>query len=146
LLDRVADDPDTLTELARLYRAAGRHGDLLDIQERRLATSPLGLAERIALQVDCATLLDGPLGRSSEGLERWGEVLALDTRHPEALAAVQAALGDPDRRARATELLTPVFEGAGDQASLEQLEVRTAQAADVLRAAACSRGGGGPAP
>lgn len=133
LLDRVADDPDTLTELARLYRAAGRHGDLLDIQERRLATSPLGLAERIALQVDCATLLDGPLGRSSEGLERWGEVLALDTRHPEALAAVQAALGDPDRRARATELLTPVFEGAGDQASLEQLEVRTAQAADDPR-------------
>src|SRR5262249_8751145 len=48
ILEHVPDDPETLVELSRLYRAHARHPDLLDVLERRLQAAPIG--EQVALQ------------------------------------------------------------------------------------------------
>jgi tetratricopeptide (TPR) repeat protein len=122
ILDHVPDDEETLLELARLYREHGRHADLLDILERRLAA---GSGATIEIQIEIATLLDGPLGRPAEALERWADVLAADPTSRRALSAVRTAFDEPMLRPRAAAILGPLYEATGQHADravlLEQL-------------------------
>ncbi|HSK05012.1 MAG TPA: hypothetical protein VK932_27375, partial [Kofleriaceae bacterium] len=127
ILDRDTGDRRALTELARLYRTGERHADLLEVLERQAQLDP---ATWIGLQAEIARLLAGPLARPMEALERWADVLEREPAHPEALAAVEAALGDPDLRTSAADILRPVY-GAGSQfARLAGLQLRAAEWAD----------------
>src|SRR5213078_603384 len=80
VLDREPGDRRALDELARLYREAARHADLLDVLERQaeLDDSATGPVDR---HVEIARLLSGPLGRPLEALERWSTVLAGEPEH-----------------------------------------------------------------
>jgi tetratricopeptide (TPR) repeat protein len=130
ILDHAPDDAETLLELARLYRVQGRNADLLDVLERRLAS---GASDAAAIQVEIATLLDGPLGRPSEALERWADVLEADHAQPQALAAIRAALEDPGLRARAAAILAPLYEATGQDAERASLLERLAEVDDEPR-------------
>jgi tetratricopeptide (TPR) repeat protein len=129
ILDRDSSDRRALDELARLYRDAGRHADLLDVLERQaqLDVSPAARSDR---QVEIARLLSGPLGRALDALERWSRVLASEPSHPIAIAAVEAALGDPDLRSAAAEILRPVYGATAQYGRLAQLQLRAADWAD----------------
>ncbi|HET9621855.1 MAG TPA: tetratricopeptide repeat protein [Kofleriaceae bacterium] len=130
ILDRDASDRRALDELARLYRDAQRHSDLLDVLERQAqldAQAPGGAIER---HVEIARLLSGPLARPTEALERWHGVLDAEPEHPIAIAAVEAALGDPDLRASAAAILRPVYDATGQYGKLADLQLRTADWAD----------------
>jgi tetratricopeptide (TPR) repeat protein len=144
VLDHVPDDPQTLAELSRLYRAGGRHADLLDILERRLALGseidarapwPTGaqVAELVALEAEIAELLAGPLGREREALERWAQVLVRDPGHPRAMAAVEHAMDDVDLRLRAAEILRPLYQQLGHDDKLAGLLLRVAETTDDVR-------------
>ena len=127
VLDRDATDRRALAELARLYRAGGRHADLMEILERQAALDP---GVRIALQIEIALLLAGSLGRPTEALDRWADVLASEPRHPQALGAVEAALEDPDLRASAADILRPVYSATSEHARLASLQLRAAEWTD----------------
>ncbi|HEU4728061.1 MAG TPA: tetratricopeptide repeat protein, partial [Kofleriaceae bacterium] len=129
ILDRDPADRRALDELGRLYREAGRHADLLDVLERQAQLEPdPGL--RIERQVEIARLLSGPLARPGEALERWASVLDAEPEHPIAIAAVEAALGDPDLRIAAAAILRPVYDATARYERLAQLLVRIAEWAD----------------
>ena len=71
----------------------------------------LDVANRTPIDVEIAKLLAGPLGRPVEALERWSMVLDAQSDHAQALAAVEAALGDIDLRVAAADILRPVYDG-----------------------------------
>lgn len=121
ILDRDGNDATALAELARLYREAGRHADLLDVLERQ---ANLDAANRTPIDVEIAKLLSGPLSRPVEALERWSMVLDAQSDHAEALAAVEAALGDVDLRAAAADILRPVYDGTSQHERLAALSSR----------------------
>lgn len=127
VLDRDPDDARSLGELARLYRAAERTTDLLEVLERQAALDP---GARIPLFAEIARLLTGPLGRPIEALERWKTVIEAEPEHPQAIAALEAALDDLDLRMLAAETLRPVYEGTGQYARLAQLRLRAVDWAD----------------
>ncbi|MGN6106737.1 MAG: hypothetical protein ACTHU0_16640, partial [Kofleriaceae bacterium] len=127
ILDREPRDGRALDELARLYRESSRHADLLDVLERQAALEP---ASQVATRIEIARLLGGPLGRSSEALDRWAGVLEVEPQHPQAIAAVEQALGDPDLRATAADILRPVYEATARHEQLAQLLQRVAEWAD----------------
>ncbi|MDB4961753.1 MAG: repeat-containing protein [Myxococcales bacterium] len=127
ILDRDANDATALRELARLYREAGRHADLLEVLERQAGLDP---SARISLFVEIAQLLTGPLARPIEALDRWKAVLDEEPEHPQAIAAVEAALDDLDLRLTAAEILRPVYDGTTQYERLAQLLLRTVDWAD----------------
>ena len=127
ILDRDGRDRHALAELTRLYREGGRHADLLDVLERQAALDPEG---RLALQVEIALLLAGPLGRAIEALERWAAVLEVEPEHPQALASVESSLADPDLRVMAADMLRPVYERGGQYERLAQLQLRASEWAE----------------
>ncbi len=129
ILDRDSGNRRALDELARLYREAGRHADLLDVLERQaqLDASDDRGSER---HVEIARLLSGPLGRPLDALERWSTVLDGEPEHPIALAAVEAALADPDLRTSAAAILRPVYSTNAQYDRLAELQLRTAEWAD----------------
>ncbi|TMQ05936.1 MAG: tetratricopeptide repeat protein, partial [Deltaproteobacteria bacterium] len=134
VLDREPGDRRALDELARLYREAARHADLLDVLERQAeidAGTPGGAPESVHRHVEIARLLSGPLARPLEALERWSTVLAGEPEHPNAVDAVAAALGDPDLRATAAAILRPVYGATGQYERLAELQLRAAEWADA---------------
>ncbi len=128
VLDHDATHARSLAELSRLYRAADRNADLLDVYERQVQSAHGD--EALALHVQIAKLLGGPLGRPTEALDRWEHVLQLDPQHAEALAAVEAALADHDLRVVAADILRPVYAAAAQDERIAQLSLRQAEWTD----------------
>ncbi|MEO8548695.1 MAG: tetratricopeptide repeat protein, partial [Kofleriaceae bacterium] len=126
VLEQDGEHRRALEELARLYRAANRHADLLDVYDRQLAATPHDLA----LQIAIARLLGGPLQRPVEALDRWENVLHADAQHAEALEAVESALRDPDLRAGAADILRPVYTATGQDDRLARLALHQAEWSD----------------
>jgi tetratricopeptide (TPR) repeat protein len=129
ILDRDGGDRRALDELGRLYRDAARHADLLDVLERQ-AQLDAGTGGVVDRHVEIARLLSGPLARPHDALERWASVLAGEPEHPIAIAAVEAALGDPDLRVAAAAILRPVYDATAQYERLAQLLLRIADWAD----------------
>ena len=133
LLDRDAADRGALGELARLYRTAQRHADLLEILERQASHEGTD-AGRIGLQIQSAQLLAGPLARPADALDRWATVLDSDPEHPVALAAVERGLADPELRLTAAAVLQPVYEATSRHDRLAALFHQTAGWTDDVTA------------
>jgi tetratricopeptide (TPR) repeat protein len=122
ILDENPEDGQALETLARLYERQGRHRDRLEILERRLALlEPQRKAERLPLERQIATLLEGPLGDPAGALERWREVLGDAPADAAAVAALERFLApgtDGGLRLGAAQALEPVYEAAGRFAEL----------------------------
>jgi len=129
IVDRHDNDQKALAELARLYRTANRNADLLDILEKQAQSASDG-ERAIVLQVEIAKLLAGPLRRPIDALDRWSDVVHVEPRHPEAIGALEAALGDIDLRGMAAEILRPVYDATGQDDRLAALHLRVAEWTD----------------
>ncbi|HEY5284256.1 MAG TPA: hypothetical protein VIM14_15805, partial [Polyangia bacterium] len=119
VLDDLPDDREALTTLARLYQIQGVAVEHLEILERLLllaASDP----ERVDLLRQIAGLLQGPLGRPAEALDRWREILRLVPKDPGAMAEMERLLGSEDLSLRfsAAETLEPIYAKSGDHAHL----------------------------
>ncbi len=128
VIDRDPEHGRALAELSRLYRTAERYADLLEVLERQVQLVQ-GTAQ-IALHVDIARLLAGPLARPVEALDRWAYVLGVEPLHSVALAAVEHALEDVDLRIAAADVLRPVYAATNQQDRLAQLSLRQAEWTD----------------
>ena len=119
ILDDLPEDREALTTLARLYQVQGVAVDHLEILERlcQLAGSD---AERVDLLRQIAGLLQGPLARQAEALDKWREILRLAPKDPPAMAEMERLLSSDDVSLRfaAAETLEPIYAKAGDYARL----------------------------
>lgn len=115
VLDDTPDDVEALKTLARLYHSKGAAAEHLEILERLLLLAGSD-RERIDLLRAIAGLLQGPLGRRTEALERWREILRLAPGEADALAEMERLLDDADVALRfaAAETLEPIYRAAGD--------------------------------
>jgi tetratricopeptide (TPR) repeat protein len=132
ILDELPEDREALSTLARLYQAANVPAEHLEILERLLLLAKSD-GERIDLLRQIAGLLQGPLARPAEALERWREILRLSFKDAAAMMEVEGLLGSDDLSLRfaAAETLEPIYAKAGDHARLAGiLRVQIALAED----------------
>ena len=127
VLDFLPQDIDALDQLARLYRAADRAADLLEVVERRLAVSE-DSRERLALTLELGGILHQELGREGEALEHYATVLKQEPDQPVALARIESMLDDPELKLRAADVLLPLYESGGEWQKLADLLMRVAEA------------------
>ena len=115
VLDDTPDDVEALKTLARLYHSKGAAAEHLEILERLLLLAGSD-RERIDLLRAIAGLLQGPLGRRTEALERWRRFFRLAPGEADALAEMERLLDDADVALRfaAAETLEPIYRAAGD--------------------------------
>ena len=134
----LADEPGqarAVEALERIFRNVGRFQDLGDLLESRLEDAE-GEA-RVPLGYQLGQVLETHLQAPSDALERYAEVLELAADHEPSERALQGLVethsGDhPDERslrARACEVLEPIYAGRGDWQNRVQLaQVRLADA------------------
>ena len=122
VLDDTPDDVEVLRTLARLYHSKGAAAEHLEILERLLMLAASD-RDRINLLRAIAGLLQGPLGRRTEALERWREILKLAPNEADALAEMERLLDDQDMALRfaAAEILEPIYRAAGDGPRLARI-------------------------
>jgi tetratricopeptide (TPR) repeat protein len=119
ILDDLPEDGEALQALARLYEMQGAVVEHLEILDRLL---PLAAndSERIDLLRRIAGLLQGPLGRQAEAIDKWREILRLAPNDPAAMAEMERLLTSEDLSLRfaAAEILEPIYAKAGDSVRL----------------------------
>jgi tetratricopeptide (TPR) repeat protein len=94
ILDESADNVAALEMLASLYDRKGAVNERLEVLDRQLQLAGTKEARAEILR-GMAKLLEEPLGRPAEALERWREVLGLAEGDPLALERVEAMVNPP---------------------------------------------------
>jgi len=119
ILDDFHEDREALHTLARLYQAQGAAAEHLEVLDRLLLLAA-GDGERVELLRQIAGLLQGPLGRKGEALDKWREILRLAPNDPAAMAEMERLLTSTDTSLRfaAAETLEPIYAKAGDSEHL----------------------------
>ena len=119
ILDDFPEDREALTALSRLFQLQGAAVEHLDVLERLLQIAPNDF-ERIELTRRIAGLLQGPLVRRADALDRWREILRLAPTDAGAMAEMEKLLSSDDSSLRfaAAETLEPIYVKAGDYARL----------------------------
>ena len=122
ILYDLPEDREALTTLARLYQIQGVPVDHLEMLERLLVVASSD-AERIDLLRQIAGLLQWPLGRRAEALDKWREILRLVPKDPGAMAEMERLLAcdDVSLRFAAAETLEPIYTKAGEHARLAEI-------------------------
>jgi golgin subfamily B member 1 len=129
ILDESADNVPALEILASLYERKGAVPERLEVLERRLQLAT-GTEARADILRGMAQLLEGPLARPQDALDRWHEVLNLQPADPLALERTEAYLArreDPLSLV-AAQVLEPIYEKSGQWnklAGLVELYVAT---------------------
>ncbi|HEY4118588.1 MAG TPA: tetratricopeptide repeat protein [Byssovorax sp.] len=130
LLD-VSVDAKAIEALDGLYRAAGRWVDLVALFERQLDG---GVGVAADLRVAIATISREHTGDVARAFDELGEALAIDGSHAGAVAELERLLAsseEPDHRARAGEMLEPVYLRRADWGKVKlALDARLAASQD----------------
>jgi tetratricopeptide (TPR) repeat protein len=110
-------DRSTDAELERLLSAEELWHDLGDHLALVLTrvTEP---ADREAVGLRLADVLEAKIGDVSSAIDRYAEILERNPGRREAVAALERIAGDPDHRHRVAVVLEPVYRGAGDRGKL----------------------------
>ena len=109
--------PTAADELERLLASQELWHDLGDHLEAQLGRAGEG-AERDALALRLAQVLEDKIGNISGAVDRYAEILERSPAHKEAIAALERLLSSPDERARVAQVLEPVYRHAGNWARL----------------------------
>jgi len=109
--------PTAADELERLLASQEQWHDLGDHLEAQLGRAGEG-AERDALALRLAQVLEDRIGNISGAVDRYAEILERSPAHKEAITALERLLGSPDERARVAQVLEPVYRHAGNWSRL----------------------------
>ncbi len=110
-------DRSTDAELERLLRAEELWHDLGD--HLALVLSRLNdPADREAVTLRLADVLETKIGDVSAAVDRYAEILERSPGRREAIAALERIAADPDHRHRVAVVLEPVYRAAGDWGKL----------------------------
>jgi tetratricopeptide (TPR) repeat protein len=133
-LDVDEGDYHSLDALSRLYARTDRWRDLADLTRRRAEQSALP-EDEARFRMELARLLTQKLSEPSSAVDELQLVVELVPTGggpgAEAVAALEAMLGEREHRARAAEILRPIYERADDWRKLVSLnDVRLALTSD----------------
>jgi tetratricopeptide (TPR) repeat protein len=119
ILDVFPEDNETLTTLARLYQSRGAHVEHLEILDRLLQLASNDF-ERVDRLRQIAALLQGPLGRPAEALDRLRDILRLVPKDAASVTDIERMLAADDNNLRyaAAEALEPLYVEAHDYTRL----------------------------
>ena len=119
ILDDSPEDREALSALMRLYQTQGAHVEHLEILERLLLLAGSD-AERVERLRQIAALLQGPLERPAESLDRIKEILRLAPKDAASVADLERMLAGDDMSLRfaAAETLEPIYVEARDYTRL----------------------------
>jgi tetratricopeptide (TPR) repeat protein len=122
ILDESGDDVQALEMLSGLYEKKGAVSERLEVLDRqlRLATAPDVRSEILRRM---AALLEGPLARPTDALDRWREVLTLLPADADARSHVEKLLTHDDAplRLAAAQVLQPLYEADAAWAKVARL-------------------------
>ncbi len=115
------DDTDvgTLEAISRLYQRRSRWRDLADLVRRRAEQSAMP-DEEATFRVELAGLLERKLGEVDSAIDEYHAVVDLTTDAPaslsarDAVRALEQLVMSPEHKARAVEILRPIYERADD--------------------------------
>lgn len=107
-------DTPAVEALERLYTAAGRWGDLVELHERELGTDETKPERRAALHHALGRIFEKQLGETDRAFESYSEALKVDPTHEATVQSLeqivgQRATGDRAHAARAAEMLEAVY-------------------------------------
>ncbi len=111
VLEVSPDDRPALEVLADLHERAGQWPELWEVLDRQLGMERVASAQ-LELRARIAQLLEGPLGRPSEALAHYRELLARAPGHTGAREGLERLLADPEVRLAAAALLEPIYQAA----------------------------------
>ncbi|MBX5481947.1 MAG: tetratricopeptide repeat protein [Myxococcaceae bacterium] len=115
-----ADEAEHLPRLCDLYAQAGRNTELAWALARHIQLAQtLGDADLVArLSLRRAQVLEAALGDRSAAVKNYSDILRQKPSDPDALAALEALLEDPDCAAEAAHALAPAYEAVNDHRKL----------------------------
>jgi tetratricopeptide (TPR) repeat protein len=111
--------PAAITALTSLYREAGRYTDLITLHERQLDG---GVGKAADLRVEIARIAREHTGDVPRAFDELGDALQSDPSHEGAVAELEGLLegsADPEHKARAGEMLEPVYLRRADWAKVK---------------------------
>jgi len=124
ILDESANDREALDALDRVFAREGRHADLLEVLDLRMA----GESDPVAhdqLAFRAAKLVEADLSDSEAAIARYQAVLARTPAHAEAREALWAIARGSDYRLQAVAALDPILRAGREwDAVVELLELR----------------------
>ena len=129
VLDRDGEHARALAELARLYGAAERHADLLDVRERQaaLAHGDEQLAQHVEIaQAARRSARAADRGARSLGVRAPGRSRSTPRRSPRS----RPRSSDLDLRVAAADILRPVYAATAQDERLAQLSLRQSEWTD----------------
>ncbi|HEY4186369.1 MAG TPA: tetratricopeptide repeat protein [Polyangia bacterium] len=109
--------PTAADELERLLAAQEQWHDLGDHLEAQLGRAGEG-AERDALALRLAQVLEEKIGNITGAVDRYAEILERSPAHRDAITALERLLASPDERPRVAQVLEPVYRHAGNWSRL----------------------------
>ena len=108
-----------ITALEKLYREAGRYADLIELYERELDG---GVGKAADLRARIARIAREHTGDLTRAFDELGEALSVDPAHEGAVTELEGLLegsSDPEHKARAGEMLEPVYLRRADWATVK---------------------------
>ncbi len=102
-------DPQAVDALERLYARATRWDDLVSLYERQIDGSGTSNERRAALHYALGTVLERHTGELERAFDEYSAALAIDSRHPQTVAALEALMSQREHAARAAAMLEPVY-------------------------------------
>ena len=126
IVDEDAHDGEALAALHRLYAQSGQADALHDVLQQQLALAQAGEGgDAVALKMQVGLIDLDELGRTSEAIENFQQILAEHPDHTQARGALERLLEDPDARAQVAGILEPIYRDFGEwEALVGALEIQ----------------------
>ncbi len=102
-------DPAAITALERLYARSERWEDLVGLYERQIAAPSASNERKAALHHALGSTLEQRVNEVERAFDEYAAALAIDPKHPQTVASLEALMGHREHGARAAEMLEPVY-------------------------------------
>jgi tetratricopeptide (TPR) repeat protein len=105
----MALDPKAIEALERLYAQSERWEDLIGLYERQIIAPALSNERKAALHHALGTVLEKRTGDVERAFDEYAAALAIDAKHPQSVASLEALMARREYAARAAQMLEPVY-------------------------------------
>ncbi|HEY8038469.1 MAG TPA: tetratricopeptide repeat protein [Polyangiaceae bacterium] len=105
----LAIDGEAIAALERLYAQSERWEDLVALYERQIVAPGTSNERKAALHHALGNVLERRMSDFDRAFDEFASALAIDPRHPQTVASLEALMGQREHGARAAEMLEPVY-------------------------------------